>query len=156
MKTKLFTLLMTLIVIGMVIPTFAFSPDKDKGEKSKKETVNSENKTENLTPIPPPLSWTFNVVVLDPYGTCGAQGCTLVFEAFPANANCEVQSAISVASAAYVPGTSTYLMTIPDQYPCVIVRIIDHTVHGCQYSFNSNWCCECKGSGTDCRLYICP
>lgn len=156
MKTKLFNLLLTLIVIGMVIPTFAVSPNKDKGEKTKSESVKSENKTENLTPIPlpPPPTWNLYIHVLDAAGSCAAQAyCTFYFTIQQADANCKAID-VPFTHVLYDPNQTDYIIPIPSDYTCVYVTITANPA--CSYLYNTNSCCECKDNNQICRLHICP
>ena len=141
MKTKIFITALTLIVIGIVIPTFASSPENNKGDKTKIDN-----------PAPPPPSWTLHIQLVDITG-CDAQNCNLGFLIEPADANCEAYGT-PIRTVIYEKGTNDYYPQIPDDYPCVIVRIID--LDGtCIYLFNSNTCCKCKGDPDPCKLKIC-
>jgi hypothetical protein len=154
MKTKLFTLLMTLIIIGFVIPAFADSPEKDKGEKLKTESVNSEIKTTICLPndlLPAP--WTAKVIVADSVETCAAMDCNLYILVYQASDHCVAQSAIPIASQQYT-GALSYSFQISDEIPCVIFKIVDYPSGSCNAPFNHNTCCACKTSNV-CTLMIC-
>jgi hypothetical protein len=154
MKTKLFTLLMTLIIFGIVIPTFAISPDKDKGEKSKTENVKIEIKTLNcLSNDLPPSPWQATVILADSINTCAAMHCNLRILVYQASENCIAQSAIPYTSLLYNGGLSMSLF-IPDAFPCVIFKIVDDPLNSCDAPFNHKTCCACKGSPI-CTLKIC-
>ena len=156
MKTKLFTLLMTLIIIGIVFPAFAGTPDKNKGDKSTTEPVKSEIYNGDCPPsYPPPTPWTATVIIVDTTETCAAQGCNLLFLAFPASDHCVAQSAVPVGYAQYHQGSFSFPITIPStDIPCVIIRITDDPVGSCNAPFNKNECCICQPSPT-CTLRIC-
>ena len=153
MKTKLFTLLMTLIIIGIVIPTFAVSPNKDKGEKSKNEAVNTEIKTTNCSPNDlPPAPWQATIIVADSAETCAAMGCNLWIYVYQASSQCIAQAAIPIQTAPYT-GLLQYYFNIPGDIPCVIFKIVDPS-GTCNAPFNHRTCCACIGSPT-CELEIC-
>jgi hypothetical protein len=150
MKTKLFYFLMVCIVMGMVIPAFAVSPDKNKGDKTK---------TENLSPSPlPPSPWTLHIQVTDPSDTCYAiLYCNLGFFISPLGANCEYPSATPTATVPFHYGQANYYVPIPDSIQCVQVTMIDLTTPSCYYLFYLNPpCCKCKGDPTPCKFRICP
>jgi len=147
MKTRLVYFIMIYLVIGMVIPTFAISPDKSKGDKTK---------TENLTPAPlPPSPWYLTINVTDPKDTCYAYlNCTLAFFIEPVSQNCEALSANPFGTVPIHWGQASYTVPIPDTIQCVQVSIID-LLGTCNAPFNSNTCCSCRG-GSPCVLRICP
>ncbi len=148
MKTKLVCFIMVYLVIGMVIPTFAISPDKNKGDKTK---------TENLTPAPlPPLPWTLHIVCTDPTDTCFALfNCgNIGFNINRATADCHSAAANPLGFLAFNYGQVDYYQSIPDTVGCVIVTINPGT---CPSSyFSSNTCCKCRGDNTPCKLRFCP
>jgi hypothetical protein len=144
MKTKLFYLMVVCILMGMITPTFAFSPDKNKGDKSR---------SEDLTPPPP--TWTLHIYIMDTANQCTALNCTgLVFSIQKASNHCIAVTTDPPIIVTYTPGTADYLPPIPDDWPCVIVSIIDQG--GSCSTINSNTCCECKANNNVCKLYICP
>lgn len=144
MKTKFFTLLITLISIGMIIPTFAISPDEEKGEKSK---------TVNCSPSDLPLApWDAIVIVADSINTCAAMQCNLWIYVYPSSSQCVAQSANPIQTAQYT-GLLQYTFNIPGDTPCVIFKIVDPS-GTCDAPFNQRTCCACIGSQT-CVLKIC-
>jgi hypothetical protein len=148
MKAKLFYTLLTCIVIGIVIPTFAGSLGKDQGDKTK---------TDNLPEAPPPPpTWTLHIHVMDPPGSCDAQTCNLRFIIQPATLDCHGIYAIPAIPLPYDPEQTDYYQQIPVDIHCVIVSIIDDPVGFCPYPFNNNTCCECEDSNDVCKLHICP
>ena len=149
MKTKLFYFLMVIIVMGMIIPAFAVSPDKDKGDK-----VKTDNRA--LSPLPP-SPWDLRIQVID-NDTCGAQNCNLAFFIQTATINCIGAPSVPPWSdiIRYHKGTINYSDRIPDYVSCVIVSIIDLGNPNCGYFFNSNTCCECQADNNVCQLKICP
>lgn len=149
MKTKLFYILMTAIVMGMVIPVFAGSPDKKQWDNTKKETPAT-----SLTPL---TDWTFNIIVTDPNDSCQAyKNCQLEFYIQAATAGCEgVSSYPTFTPIPIVKGQRSYQgPTVPSEIPCVKVSIIKVNPL-CQGDINSNTCCACFGGGP-CYLKICP
>jgi hypothetical protein len=149
MKTKLFFFLLACIVMGMVMPTFAVSPDKNKGDKTK---------TDNLSPSPlPPSPWYLTINVTDPKDSCTAYtNCTLGFFIEPVSPNCAAISATPTYTVPILWGQADYTVPIPDTITCVQVSIIVTGFCG-GYPINTNTCCTCKtGYGNPCRLKICP
>ena len=149
MKTIVFYTFLICIVIGMMIPTFAISPDKNKGDKTK---------TEKLTPAPlPPTTWTLHIVCLDPMDTCWGLthcGTHVGFDIHPATANCEGVLAVPPGFLAFNYGQVDYYQSIPDTIQCVVVTIDPGQ---CKPSyFSSNYCCVCSPGSTPCKLRICP
>ncbi len=145
MKTNFLFILITCIVIGMVVPVFAVSPDKNKGDKTK---------AENLTPSPlPPSPWSLHIVVLDPCDTtCPFNQCSSWrFKLQPATVHCEGVLAIPPVYITHTWCQSDYYLSIPDTIPCVNVSI---DPNGCSGSFNPNTCCQCQNS-PPCTLKIC-
>jgi|APCry1669188970_1035186.scaffolds.fasta_scaffold00834_2 hypothetical protein len=148
MKTNVFYILMTIIVMGMVIPAFAGSPEKKTGDNTK---------TDNLSPTPlPPSPWTLHILVTDPNDSCPAiQHCTLGFFIQPISPDCVALSTTPTWTQQFYPGTADYYQSIPDSIKCVQVSIFD-LGGNCHYPFNSNTCCKCKGDSQPCSLRICP
>jgi hypothetical protein len=152
MKPKFIYILMTIIVMGMVIPAFAGSPDKKPGDNTKKE---------NPVASPAPLTdWTFNIIVSDPNDNCCAYTtCTLQFNIQAATEHCEgLLTDPEFQPITIVQGQKSYQgPTVPGDIPCVMVNIIVDP--GCTCTplpiINSNTCCICRGD-TDCILRICP
>jgi len=140
---------MTWIVIGIVIPAFASSPDKNKGDKTK---------TENLTPSSlPPSPWNLYIHVTDASdSTClPALNCNLAFFWQTASLNCEAIFENPTGKVPFHFGTANYTVPIPDTIKCVQVSIIV-LPPGCTSTINPNTCCTCKsGSGNPCILSIC-
>jgi hypothetical protein len=144
MKTKLFNLMLVCILMGILYPAFASSPDKNKGDKTK---------VEKLT-LPPP-TWTLHIHVMDTANQCSALNCTgLVFLIQKSSNHCIALTTDPPIIVSYYPGTVDYYPSIPDDWPCVIVSIIDQG--GSCGPINSNTCCECKVNNNVCKLYICP
>lgn len=134
----------------MVMSIFAFSPDKNNGDKTK---------AENLIPPSPPSSWQLNIVVTDPYDSCAAYngngtGCNLEFFLQPATSNCVGVLAYPSTSIPIVWGTKSYSAAIPDTIPCVEVSIIPVPPSTCSYKYNKIPCCSCIGNST-CYFNIC-
>ena len=131
------------IIIGMVFPAFAVSPDKDKGDKTK---------TDNLVPSPlPPSPWTLTIHSLD-REDC-PWGCTYYFYIQAASSpDCKGLFADPpFAPVQYYWGTTYYPVSIPHSIQCVYVSV--GGVGGyCRPS--SNTCCTCK-SNPVCNLYVC-
>jgi len=151
MKTKMFFFLMVWIVMGMVIPAFAVSPDKNKGDKTK---------TDNLSPsLLPPSPWNLYIHVVDASdSTCyPALNCNLAFFWEPVSPNCAAIAVTPIGKVLFNFGQADYTVPIPDTITCVQVSIIDVTPGGCSSLINTNTCCTCKtGYGNPCRLKICP
>jgi hypothetical protein len=146
MKTKVCYILMTIIVIGMVMPIFASSPDKIKEDKTK---------TENPTPAPlAPTTWILHIVANDPGGQCICpNNCNAGWEIHRASDDCHAIASPSVF-VSFVCNQTDYYQAIPDSINCVVVII---NPGGCPAStFNTNVCCKCRGDNTPCKLKICP
>lgn len=141
--------------MGMVVPTFAGSPEKKQGDKTK---------TDNLSPSPfsPLTTWDLYIRVSDPNDTCYAfyqNHCQLEFYIEAQTDNCvgsqagygPWHQAISYGSGGYGP------IAIPTEVPCVKISIINlSTSQLCKNApLNQNTCCACQGSNT-CTLRICP
>jgi len=145
-RTRIFYFLLVCISIGMVIPVFAVSPDKTKGDKIK---------VENLTSPSPPSPWTLTIDVTDPNDSCAAYiNCSLEFFVQPASSNCEAVLAYPSISIPIIWGTTSYTHSIPDYIPCVEVNIVPQPGTHCT-GYNLNSCCSCIGS-EPCKLRICP
>jgi len=149
MKTKLFYILMTIIVMGMIIPAFAVSPEKNKGDKTK---------TDNLSPLPlPPSPWSLHIQVSDPDDNCYAvQHCTLGFFIQPINSDCTAFTEHPTWTLQFYPGTADYYQSLPDTIPCVQVSVCILQGFCTPSQINSNTCCECKDRNQVCKLKICP
>jgi hypothetical protein len=152
MKNKPISIFVIFIIMGMVMSTFAVSPDKTKGDKTK---------VDNLTPPSPPSPWTLTIVVTDSYDSCSAYNnfgtaCSLEFILQPATSHCVGVLATPSISIPIVWGTKSYSQTIPDTIPCVDVSIVVKPGTQCNYSFNTNYCCSCNGDSKPCTLKICP
>lgn len=133
----------------MIIPTFAISPDKNKGDKTK---------TDNLTSsLPPPPPWLLRIQVIDPSDTCLAiLHCNLGFFIQPRSPNCGAWAATPTYTVPITWCKTPYYVPIPDTIPCVEVSII--VIRGnCPYKVSSNTCCTCNSGGQgSCSLQICP
>jgi len=149
---------MTIIVMGMVIPAFAGSPDKKPGDNTKKE-----NPVTSPTPLPAaspaPLSdWTFNIIPTDPNDTCCAyENCNLEFFIQAATEYCEgvLTSPTFTPITIHRPNRSYPGPTVPGDIPCVEVNIV--VVGSCNCpppQVNSTTYCVCRGN--DCTPRICP
>jgi len=150
MKTNVFYILMTIIVMGMVIPAFAGSPDKKPGDNTKKE---------NPVVSPTPLTdWTFKIIPLDPTDTCCAyENCNLEFFIQAATDYCEgvLTSPTFTPITIHRPYRSYQGPNVPGDIPCVEVSII--VVGSCicpPPQVNSTIYCVCRGN--DCNPRICP
>lgn len=150
MKTKLYYILVTIIVIGMVFPAFAGSPDKDKADKAK---------TDNLLPSSLPVpTWNLYIHITDDFSkdTCdAAKYCNLGFLIQPATTDCVGIPTDPPQKKPFYLGTYDYQYSISNDYPCVIVSIIDLTGN-CTHPINTNTCCTCKENNHVCNLKICP
>ncbi len=142
MKKIFFPFLMTFIVIGMVIPALAGSPNGGK------------TTTGNLKQLPP-SSWNLNILVTDPNDSCYAiTNCNVGFLISWAFSNCAAISSIYNYTYPFTFGQARYSIAIPDTISCVLVSI---NPGSCSPSdVNSNTCCECKSNNQVCKLRICP
>lgn len=151
MKTKLFYTLLTCFVIGMVIPTFAISPDKDKGDKTK---------ADNLTSLlPPPPTRNLIIQAMDPYDSCYAMisgNCIIGFFIQPRGPSCGAVIENPNFTQQFVYGQAYYNQLVPDSIPCYQVSIIVISGNCTASDINANTCCKCRGDNTPCKLRICP
>jgi hypothetical protein len=144
MKTKAFYTFIFLIMIGMVIHVLASQPVKVKDEK---------RVTDNVITTPPPfLPWQVHIIIS--IGDCEAAYCSFELTIEQATDDCEGYSIPFDHQT--ITGAGDYYFDVPGTQNCVIVRIKDITSGGCQYSFSTNYCCECRGNNQVCKLQICP
>ncbi len=146
MKANFFFFLMTCIVIGMMIPAFAGSPE-NKGDKTKIDYLSLS--------LPPPSSWNLNIVVTDPNDSCYAYlYCNVYFLISWAYSSCQAISSIYNYTYPFTPGTYKYTIPIPDTIPCVLVSLT--VAQPCSNpQVNSKTCCECLTRDNICYLSIC-
>ena len=141
---KLFVLISMIgIIIGMVLPTFAASPDKAKDENSKVDPAL----------LPDPLTtWTLTVYIDDADIDCPAQYCTLRILMVPADSYCVPVSSTLLVDFRYTPGTSLYYFNGSTNYAYGLIYLYDGS-GSCEY--NKNICCETIGNNMSCHLYVC-
>jgi hypothetical protein len=146
MKPKPIYLLMVCIVMGMTTPTFAVSPDKTQGDKTKTESLSP-------TPIPaPPTTWNVHVYVPDTIGQCSNfDNCKWSIYVEASTSACIGLSSWS-STTSIIPGTQNYPILVPVEYPCVIISLIK-TFGPCLFTPQS--CCECQTNNKVCTLDPC-
>jgi hypothetical protein len=153
MKTNVFYILMTIIVMGVVIPAFAGSPDKKPGDNTKISNL----PTSQLSPL---TTWNLYIVPTDPNDTCSSyKFCHLAFHIVSATSDCEgtmtdpppFDELITWGNRSYGP------YQISTDVPCVEISIIDKDSPPCTSQISTHTCCTCNhnGSGT-CYIQMCP
>ena len=124
------------------MPTFAFSPDKNKGDKTRAEEL-----------TPPPPTWSLHIHVMDTVNQCSElTSCTWGFFIESATIDCIGVSTWSTTKT-YSPLQQDYNISISDDYPCVIVRLVRLT-GSC--SFTPQETCDCRANNQICKFKICP
>ena len=148
---------MTIIVMGMVIPVFAGSPEKKPGDKTK---------TDNLSPSPLSLltTWDLYIVVTDANDTCYDYeygNCDLYFHIESETADCD--GSITNPPPFDVPitwGNRNYgAFPISTDVPCVKITIISKKSPTPCTNFNHTPCCACphgQPPSATCYMRICP
>ena len=142
------------IIIGIIKPVFASSPEKDKEEKTKKKTIISDNLSSLLPATRTTV--TFHIIVLDAEESCDAQDCNLLLIARPATLGCMGVGDDILNRVRYVSGTSDYYLEVTTSNPCVLICFIDNPQGSCKSGFNSISCCEWMNNPQICYLYVCP
>ncbi|MEI8006964.1 MAG: hypothetical protein WCI48_12220 [Bacteroidota bacterium] len=156
MKTNVFYILMTIIVMGMVVPAFAGYPEKKQGDKTK---------TDNLLPLPlsPLTTWNLYIVPTDAADSCtdynSTNPCDLFFHVESATDGC-IGSITNPQSfdVQITWGTRSYgPYQISTDAPCVKVTVISKASPVCT-NINTTPCCTCPHgqSSATCYIKICP
>jgi hypothetical protein len=153
MKPRFIYILMTIIVMGMVIPAFAGSPEKKPGDNTKKENPVA-------SPLSPLTTWNLYIRVSDPDDTCYAfTHCSLEFYIEAQTDDCVgSQSGYGPWHQAITWGYSGYgPIAIPTEVPCVKIKIINttNTLECKNAPLNQSTCCACQSTNT-CTMRICP
>jgi hypothetical protein len=155
MKTNAFYILMTIIVMGMVMPAFAGSPDKKPGDNTKKEIPAA-------SPLSPLTTWDLYIVPTDAADTCADYNnpyCYLYFHVESETNDCDgsitnpppFDVPITYSTRSYGP------YQISNDVPCVKVTVISKASPPCTH-INTTPCCTCPHgqSSATCYIRICP
>jgi len=152
MKTKLFITLIACVVVGIVFPAFAVTPDKEKEAKTKVEVVANNEEC----PLPPTLVTI--PIILDVSSGCSAIYCTnLWIIVRPATSSCEAIGSTILKDQQYVQGNNSFnLIFDPLTYSYVIITLYSPGHNPCPGYNETTSCCEDLSDIKTCTLQICP